>query len=226
MDQLPDYSDDRQRLPCAYCRGPAGTRDHVPSRVLLDEPFPANLPVVPSCRACNEETSADEEYVACLIECAVAGSTLAEEVRRPKIAQLLQEKPALAARLRSAQSGPREARSILPEAHRVRRVVMKLARGHSLFELALPQEEPPAKAWFAPFTVLDDATRSAFEALPNVGIWPEVGSRAMQRLARSPSGPEWLTVQPGRYRYSAFVEDTATVRIALSEYLACEVVWA
>ena len=37
---------------------------------------------------------------------------------------------------------------------------------------------------------------------------------------------EWVEVQPGRYSYLAFDGDGGiTVRIVLSEYLACEVVW-
>jgi hypothetical protein len=35
----------------------------------------------------------------------------------------------------------------------------------------------------------------------------------------------WIVVQPGRYRYLAYVDSAVTVRMVLSEYLACEVVW-
>ena len=57
-------------------------------------------------------------------------------------------------------------------------------------------------------------------------IWPEVGSRAMQRLAMAyPNTPSWIVVQPGRYRYVACVDDIVLVRMVLSEYLACEVIW-
>ena len=194
--------------------------------MLLDEPYPANLPVVPSCRACNEKTATDEEYLACLVECAVAGSTSAPELGRAKITRLLVEKPALAARLRSSQSGPPGDCQIVAEGYRVRRVVVKLARGHSLFELAEPQDEPPIAVRFAPFCTWNAKTRGDFESLPAPGVWPEVGSRAMQRFASTNGAVKWLIVQPGRYRYAAVVGPGATVRIVLSEYLACEVVWA
>jgi hypothetical protein len=50
---------------CVYCGRVTETRDHVPSRVLLDEPYPDNLPVVPSREACNtnrkSSTKLDEE---------------------------------------------------------------------------------------------------------------------------------------------------------------------
>jgi len=205
--------------------------DHVPSRVLLDEPYPPNLPVVPACRACNEAASADEEYVACAVECALAGSTAFEDAARPKIRRLLMEKAALAARLRSSQARDQDGFRLQVETERVRRVLIKLARGHAFFELALPQPEEPSAVWFAPFASIDPVTREAFESMPESvppsSAWPEVGSRAMQRLVSGfPDGQPWLQVQPGRYRYMTDVQAGALVRMVLSEYLACEVSWS
>ena len=100
MQQMRNYGDQRQLERCAYCgAGAVETRDHVPSRVLLDEPYPENLPVVPACRSCNESFSGDEEYLACVLEVVVAGEASPEAVARPKIARLLRMKPALKARL-------------------------------------------------------------------------------------------------------------------------------
>jgi hypothetical protein len=75
MLQTRTYGDERQLAFCAFCGGPTGTRDLCPSRVLLDEPYPENLPVVPACVACNTRFSPDEQYLACLVSCVVAGST-------------------------------------------------------------------------------------------------------------------------------------------------------
>ena len=93
MDQLKSYADERLMAGCVYCGRATETRDHVPSRVLLDEPYPENLPVVPSCEECNRGYSLDEQYFACLVECARVGSIKA--VERPKIARILLESPAL-----------------------------------------------------------------------------------------------------------------------------------
>ncbi len=62
---------------------------------------------------------------------------------------------------------------------------------------------------------------------PEASFWPEVGSRAMQRIiVESPGTSMWIEAQRGRYRYIASVADVGTVdRFVLSEYLACEVVW-
>jgi hypothetical protein len=61
MRQLRTFGDERELCLYAYCEGVPETRDHVPSRVLLDEPYPENLPVVPACKSCNSGFSADEE---------------------------------------------------------------------------------------------------------------------------------------------------------------------
>ena len=73
MRQLHSFADDRLLAGCVYCSGSTETRDHIPSRVLLDEPYPENLLVIPACGSCNESFSLDEEYVACLVECARTG---------------------------------------------------------------------------------------------------------------------------------------------------------
>ena len=74
MDPRKLFVDERLTGKCIYCGRNPETRDHVPSRVLLDKPFPDNLPVVDACRTCNEDFSQDEEYLACLIECAICGT--------------------------------------------------------------------------------------------------------------------------------------------------------
>jgi hypothetical protein len=77
---------------------------------------------------------------------------------------------------------------------------------------------------------MQDDARGRFETPPDVNVWPEVGSRAMQRLVVSPPrgtvSPGWVVVQDDRYRYLAVAEHSILVRIVVSEYLACEVVWS
>ena len=89
MEHLNSYADDRLVVGCIYCHGDTDTREHVPSRIPLDEPYPENLPVLPACSKCNQGFSLDEEYFACLIECARTGGI--DRVERPKIRRILQE---------------------------------------------------------------------------------------------------------------------------------------
>jgi hypothetical protein len=193
--------------------------------VLLDEPYPENLPVVPSCGSCNHGLSQDEEYLACLVECALLGSAKPEDVRRTKIARILQDRPSLAARIANAKSINDGVTTFAPEEDRVRRVMIKLACGHALYELQTSHRVPPASFAVVPLTSLSAERRDAFEAAPETNIWPEVGSRAMQRLVEDEDAP-WVTVQPGRYRYLAVTTEAETIiRMVFSEYLACEIVW-
>src|SRR5438270_5581678 len=101
MEQLRSYADDRLIVGCIHCARATETRDHVPSRILLDEPYPENLPVLPSCAQCNAGLSLDEEYFACLVECARMGSVAA--VERPKIKRAVRHSPMLASRLDQAR---------------------------------------------------------------------------------------------------------------------------
>src|SRR5437588_10375610 len=97
MRQLTNYGDTRQVEACAYCGKAIQTRDHAPSKVLLDEPFPENLPVVPACLPCNNKASFDEEYLACLVECVICGTTDPAKVGREKIRCALARQRALQA---------------------------------------------------------------------------------------------------------------------------------
>jgi hypothetical protein len=225
MQQLPDFGDERNKGWCVFCGGPMETRDHAPSRVFLDEPYPENLPVLASCAACNQSFSLDEEYVACLIECARTGSIEQARAARPKIARILERKPSLQARLAASWRETGDGIIWKPEEKRVRNVVVKLARAHIAYEQNEPQLEEPVAVSVVPLCALTRDTREAFEVSPNTGLWPEVGSRAMHRILIGAEGDyPWIDVQPGRYRYLVAC-GPSLVRIVIAEYLAAEVAW-
>ena len=182
MIQTRTYGDERQLTYCAFCGGGTGTRDHCPSRVLLNEPYPDNLPVVPACPACNAGFSADEEYLACLISCVLAGSTDPARIARPKIRRILSESPALRARIEQSRVESSEGVIFSPEHQRISTVITKLAQGHSLYELHDPCPDAQDAIHIAPLGLMSDLDREAFECPSAPAIWPEVGSRALQRL--------------------------------------------
>ena len=227
MEQLPSYADSRLVSSCIYCGQATESRDHVPSRILLDEPYPENLPVVPACVACNQGFSQDEQYFACFIECALTGAI--EAVRRPKIARVLRENPALATRISNSRSTTLTDTILFAVEHeRAKQVVLKLARGHAAYEVSEVLRSAPSHILITPLETLDNFSRHHFETVPESAIWPEVGSRAMQRLiiARKDVTAEgWIEVQPDRYRYFVVAAGPVMVRVVLSEYLACEVIW-
>lgn len=226
MEQLLNLGDRRQTGFCCYCGKNTETRDHVPSKVFLDEPYPENLPVVFSCQSCNEGFSLDEEYLACLIECVVCGTVDYIGMERKKIASIFQRKPALVSRFAQAQKEADNGSVFSAELLRVKNILLKLARGHAVYELNEPQIDEPTQFNCVTLFSMDSANRDAFEAMPRSMVFPEVGSRASQRLVvNDPGLVLWKTVQPERYRYLAFTGSVVTIRIVIREYLACEIGW-
>lgn len=228
MQQLPNYGDQRTLAFCAFCGGETGTRDHCPSKVFLDEPYPENLPVVPACRACNSGFSANEEYLACLISCVLAGSTDPDLLLREKTSLILRKKPALRVMLEQAQFQTDDKTTFAPDQERVSSVLIKLAQGHALYELHELCARVPDEFNCAPLELLSAEQREYFENPEASSVWPEVGSRAMQRLLVE--GPDvspsaWIEAQPGRYRFHASLGNGIEVRIVIHEYLACFAQW-
>ena len=241
MKQFEDYADDRLINGCIYCGANPDTREHVPSKVFLDPPLPSYLPVVGACRDCNNGFSLDEEYLACLIECVIVGSTNPDLVSRTTVAKTLQHSGALQARLEKAQYEEYGRTHFAIEPDRVSRVLIKLAQGHAAFELSQPCPNDPSNVWYAPLESLTEEQRDSYEASQVEQVIGEIGSRSMQRLMitkftlRSASGEastpstfinDWVYVQEGRYRYHAVdYGDELRIKIVISEYLACEVAW-
>lgn len=232
MDPRHLFVDQRFIGMCVYCGGTPNTRDHVPSRVFLDEPLPPDVPVVDACEECNNSFSTHEQYVACLLECVINGSAEPDEVERYKVKKILTENPSLGIRIAEGCKKDDNGKLVWKvEEDRVKTVIMKLARGHAAFQLSLPQLGEPEEISFVPFVVMSDEQRTTFELGPtsSAPLWPEIGSRAFISAVKSSTiayEKDWLTVQESRYRY--FVDHTGVglvTKIVLSEYLACRVVW-
>ena len=244
MDQLLDFADPRLINGCVFCgsRETEPTRDHVPSRVLLDPPFPANLPVVDACHECNNGLSLDEEYLACLLDCTIAGSTEPDRMSREVVRKILGRKPELRDRIERSRRISGDRAHFMPEVTRVNNVVRKLARGHAAFELSTPmRREPDVLRWWA-LPSMDRHQLEDFDAAHVHHLVGEIGSRATQRIMVVPvmshslegepiMAPllvsDWVKVQEGRYRYLA-VDDVggSRIKIVIGEYLACEVIWS
>ena len=230
MDPRQLCMDERFTGYCAFCGGPSDTRDHVPPKVFLDEPFPRGLPVVGACNKCNAGASLDEEYLACFLECVICGTTDPMRVKREKVRRILERRPRLKGRIAKAENRDEAENPVwMPEADRAQRVILKLARGHAAYE-RYPHLTEPRLVDLIPLGVMSEPDRIAFEEVVSgpFQLWPELGSRAFMRAVgispdkRNTAGG-WIIVQPGRYRY-AVLEGTV-VHIVLSEYLACRVEW-
>lgn len=241
MKQLLDLADCRLLLGCIYCGGPVETREHVPSRILLEPPYPENLPVVGSCLSCNNGFSKDEQYFVCLIESALAGSTDPDLIRRSSVAKALRRSPALRTRIESGKTIFENQVVFSVESDRFSKIILKLARGHSAFELSQECREEPDQIWWSPVQAMSLDERESFEDFHIVGLLGEIGSRGFQRTTvvevnlKSRSGElnkiglivnDWVDVQENFYRYLAIDDsDKIKVKMVIAEYLACEVVW-
>lgn len=132
MDPRQLFADERHGAFCVFCGAEPTTREHVASRILLDDPLPEDLPLVYSCHACNNGFSRDEEYLACLIDCVVSGLSDPALIRREKVRASLRHSPALAARIAFGRSEDGAGTVIWkPEDDRVRNVIVKLVRAHA-----------------------------------------------------------------------------------------------
>lgn len=239
VKQLREFADGRvkERLAdrCMHCgnkfdeRG-GRTADHVPSKALLSKPYPANLPTVEVCGECNNGFSGDEQYVAALIACVLAGSTSPCSLDDPRIAAMLERNPRLRSRIERARREPLDPNDPPlweAESDRVSRVLVKNARGHAWFECAEVRFGRP-EIGFAAMQSLPDHQQKSFAASHQDFLLPEVGSRL---FVRSFTGQDirdgWVTVQEGKYRYSVEAQRGGglRIRIVIAEYLVAEVTW-
>jgi len=226
------FMDNRLTGMCVYCGAQPTTRDHIPPKVFLDAPYPPLLSVVDACLGCNQMYSLDEEYLACLLECVICGSSEPDEVTRLNIRRILGDSPALRIRIDAARCQDMTGCLLWePETARIENLAVKLARGHAAYEL-YPILDEPVDVLVTPLDTMLDQEICAFEETTQwrSNLYPEIGSRSFLRTVgprpdRFKKVDDWIIVQPGRYRYSVIESRRVSVRIVLSEYLACVVVW-
>lgn len=233
------FSDNRLDYSCSYCgEGTSATRDHVPSRILLDYPFPENLPLVGCCQKCNNGFSQDEEYFASVIECIIHSTSNPDLLSREKIKKVLRRNTKLKERITASfyEGNLTLFDDIKPhnyfkiEYERFENVLIKLAKGHVKFEHSTPMFENPDIIWFKYIGELSEDERTAFFNIEDSGKVTEIGSRAFHKIyvdnALHTYYNQWEIVQEGRYAYcvSNNLGETA-VRIIISNYLACYIAW-
>lgn len=228
MRQVKKYSDFRLDTQCAYCGEYPETRDHVPSKIILERPFPENLPIVPSCLKCNNGFSLDEEYFACLIECILCGTADPEKLKRERIKKILKRKPKLKSKLENACAEENGTKEFKIEKNRIENVLSKLAYGHAKYENSETVFRQPDIISFAPIGLLNDQQKTDFFSNENFQKAPEVGSRAMQNMFFHNGIPNsnWTTVQEGIYEYTVIMTlSDLKVKILIWNYLVCEIIW-
>lgn len=234
MKQIYHFSDQLADMDCIPCddgsHSSRYSQDHIPTKALLNPPYPENLMGVGMCQECNSGFSEDEEYFAAFLASVISGSTEPDPLQFAKASRTLACNPRLRSRINAARHvdvthSEGTVVAWTPELERIERVIVKNARGHLLFELGLAVELPPAHVNILPRDLLSPQQLSQFEHPQGIGGWPEVGSRTMLRLLETGEVGEggWIEVQCGVYRYA--VDEIPRVRMVFREYLAAEVAW-
>lgn len=213
---------------CVYCGGPPETREHIPPKIFLDSPYPEYLPVVPACSPCNNQKSLDEEYLACLLECIVCGTTEIENLEREKIKRALAHSRKLKDKIENGKKRTSEGLFWDFDQVRIESLAAKLAQGHIAYEEFIREDEP-SSVFVCPLCIAPSDMVDLFSYEGEYGgccSWPEIGSldfiRAVTAMEAGDDYP-WVKVQEGRYRYR--IVDSSAVAIVIREYLGIYVNW-
>lgn len=236
MRQVNDFTDERYKGFCLHCSTSLDatdrTKDHVPSKVLLDRPLPTNVHTVEVCAACNNAFSIDEEYFAAFLGATMSGGVVPvpgmfESARRALVGNAkLTVEIGKSATTFDDDEGIR--RLIWrPNHKRIEKIVVKNARGHAFYELGQPCYGEPDQVLLQPLVTAKEEWLAEFLHVDQGAAWPEVGSRLLQRLY---SGEDvangWIIVQPGVYVFAVLEDDGIVVRSIIREYLLTEVRWS
>ena len=216
---------------CVYCGQSATTREHIPSKAFLIKPYPENLPTIPACFDCNNGFSDDEKYVSCFLDVlkeymyqnyTCQAITTSRLERDHSLAKLMKEQIKIVDGC--VQYSVDEAR--------LRRILVKLAKGHAAFafdEVVFDCENIKVKCIFR-FDMPDDVL-CAFEEIPEINVFPELGSRSWYfvnvvqdiRTGCKAMFSFWQEIQEGQYRYQVSFNESGGVRvkIVIFEFLYC-----
>jgi hypothetical protein len=118
---------------CIYCGRSSTSSEHVPPKLLLEQPLPSNTITVPACRSCNQGFSLDEQYFWVLLGQISPAPTMAAKVQEGgSIDRALKRAPRLEDRLvRHIEPAPGGGANVFIkiEHARLERVLGKIALG-------------------------------------------------------------------------------------------------
>lgn len=229
---------------CIYCGNKADSREHIPSKIFIDKPYPPNLYLVPACKACNNSFSADELYTWFVLK------HLEREFGETKLSEHEEQRYNKYPSIRSKVINDIHAFSedktscYFFRSGRVERVLAKLAIGHMVYELSEGYYTESEYSWniervvygFRP--VLSKEVIFDYDCAIDIKelMLPEVGSRVYDhiypitiplsqvdtdhRLVLSSLLLDWTDIQDQKYRYIALIDaNLAQVNIVIDEFL-------
>ena len=204
--------------------------DHVPSRSLLEKPYPHRPPVVKICKDCNNSFSPDEEYFAALLGAVMCGTTVPELQTVNSAKAIFSSNQKVRDQIESCKITKiidgEEKHEWIPNFTRVHNVLIKNARGHIYFEYGQPLFNDPCHVNACPLQVMNENEFTNFFRADSNSSWPEVASRMLERTVSQIDYVDgWVVVQEGIYRYAITEDFGFCVRIIIREYLAARIAW-
>jgi hypothetical protein len=207
---------------CIYCGNFANTREHIPSKILLNEPLPNNLMLVPACESCNKGFSSDEIYFAYIVEY-LASKYYGYKISG-KIQQCFESNLNLQNRILF-----RDKSNLIIDDLTVKKILRKYALGHISYIFDTYAYRNDYTVIFKFITELSEEQKREFNTLESMEVMPELGCRGCQELLVSLDGQSaaclWNEVQENRYRYMVCAKaDSILVKIIINEYLYAKII--
>ena len=218
---------------CIYCGYyPAKSKEHLPSRVFLDTPYPDQYNIVPACEKCNIGFSADEVYVSCFVDRLRNALSDNKIPLREKTISAFSHDKGLAGIICEQIRTENNKIFINYQPEPFSKILIKLAKGH----LCQAQDKVvdsncSVECNFKLKPDLSEDELYHFEELPLADKASECGSDFTHDLLivegiglPSQIVVPWNEVQDGNYRYLTYFEqDNYVVRIVICEMLFAEV---
>lgn len=211
---------------CVYCGNPSNTREHAPSRVFLNKPYPEeDLPVLPACQRCNNSFSNDELYTEVYIAAMKYLSGYTDSLSKQNQERIYQNTAFIDAQNDLSMYYKGDG---ISTNGKVVRILTKLAFCHMVYELSEGYcindacIEPTSVSYSFAFDMTVNEKKQFDDLiLMNDKIVPEIGSRVFDKilvlepvLERVDNGEQsklhilvmnWSDIQEHNYRYIAWL---------------------
>ncbi len=232
---------------CIYCGEESDTREHAPSRVFLNKPYPEDLPVLPACKICNNGFSEDELYTEIYIDSMKYLSGYIQFLSKENQERMYKSSAFLDAQ--SDLANYYNGSEMAPNA-KVVRILNKLAVGHMVYELSegyTSEETLQLESVTYRFSFdLTSEEKGQFDSIIFMSdkLLPSLGSRVFERInilelnlvAMEDENDKknmpliimnWNDIQEANYKYIAWHEndDTFHIKMVIHEFLYAEVVF-
>lgn len=222
---------------CIYCgSNPAKSKEHLPSRVFLDTPYPKEYSIVPACEKCNIGFSADEVYISCFVD--KLRNALSKNMfpLREKTISAVSHDKGLARILCEQIRTENDKIFVNYQPEPFFKILIKLAKGHLCkAQDKVVESDCSVECNFKFKPDLSEDEIYHYEELPLAEKASECGSDFTHALLivegiSLPSSQifiPWNEVQGGNYRYLTYFENyNYAVRIVICETLFAEVLFS